>query len=1155
MKWFSFSSLRFRLMLLVFLSIIPSLGLILYDSIQERRSATAQAQQNTLRMAYLIASEHEQIIEGGRQLLITLTKFQEVRNLSSEACDPIFINLLKEYRGYTGFGIVKPNGDLFCSVPPSKEPINVSDRPWFQDVLRTRSFTIGGYQIGRITGKPILVLAHPVLDVQERVKAIVLSGLDLAWINQLAAKLKLPEGATLHVIDQNGTILVRHPEPEKWVGKSMPEAPIIKLILSQGEGVAEAAGVDGVTRHYAFTTLGGIPRDRGLYVSIGIPKTVVFAEADRILKRNLIWLGLVAALALLAAWFFGGLFILRRVNSLLSATKRLAAGDLSARTNLPYGIGELSQLAHAFDQMAESLEHQEAKRKLAEERLRESEKKYRDLVDNALVGVYKTNLKGEILYINEAFLKMLEFDTAEEFKANGALARYKNPKDRGVLIENLKRTGRVTNFETILLTKAEILKNILLSATLDGDTLSGMVMDITERKRAEEIVGRQRDELSAHARILSVIFRTTDLDEQLNLILDEVLAFLRVEFGSIHLVQGNEIVLRCWRGISDIFRAQVLSFPVKEPPEWMQESFVVNERLSEQGQTPDFFKYEGIQAWTSVPLYLPPKEGKEREWLGVLIVCSRHYEALDEDQVRALNNIADQLAMAIDNVRTYRQAQERMARLQTLRDIDKAIMQRHDLMEVLHVVLERVPKELGADAAAISLLDEKQSEAKVFAMRLPNGTVIEQEAFILADSLLYWFVNQQKPVVIYDLTQDPRVQMHRESIRNGRLISYLGVPLIVKDKTIGILHILTTQPKVFSDEDVGFFSTMAGQTAIAIENARATEALRESEEKYRTMIEHSNDMIWTLDREGNFTYINKTAEEVSGYKLADWVGKSFAPLIPPEDLPRIEQIFLETMSGKPQHYEVNVLRGNGSIFVLSVNTAPIFESGKVTGTVSFGRDITEQRKADEVLRSEKERFQTLSESAPFGMVIIDKDGKFKYVNSKFKELFGYDLRDVPNGKTWFRKAYPDATYRHDAISTWITDLKSYTSGEKRTRIFKVTCKDGTEKIINFIPIKLESGENLMACEDITERRQLEEQLRQSQKMEAIGQLAGGIAHDFNNLLTVIKGYSQLALLELKEGDSLWGNIDVIRNSAERAASLTRQLLAFSRRQILDLKVL
>ena len=236
------------------------------------------------------------------------------------------------------------------------------------------------------------------------------------------------------------------------------------------------------------------------------------------------------------------------------------------------------------------------------------------------------------------------------------------------------------------------------------------------------------------------------------------------------------------------------------------------------------------------------------------------------------------------------------------------------------------------------------------------------------------------------------------------------------------------------------------------------------------------------------------------------------------------------------------------------------ELGKLTESFNkMSRTIMEQQ--GEVSKYTRQ-LQTLSDNAPFGMVMIDKDGIFKYINPKFRELFGYDLNDVPNGKTWFRKAYPDPTYRHHVISTWMNDLEGFSSGAKRPRTFTVTCKGGAEKIINFIPVQLETGENLMACEDITEIRRageekavLQEQLRHSQKMEAIGRLAGGIAHDFNNLLTVIKGYSQLSSFELKEGDPLRVNIDEIQNAAERAASLTRQLLAFGRRQVMEMKVL
>ena len=236
------------------------------------------------------------------------------------------------------------------------------------------------------------------------------------------------------------------------------------------------------------------------------------------------------------------------------------------------------------------------------------------------------------------------------------------------------------------------------------------------------------------------------------------------------------------------------------------------------------------------------------------------------------------------------------------------------------------------------------------------------------------------------------------------------------------------------------------------------------------------------------------------------------------------------------------------------------ELGKLTESFNkMSRTIMEQQ---EEVSKYTQQLQTLSENAPFGMVMIDKDGSYKYINPKFRELFGYDLNDIPDGKTWFTKAYPDPTYRHQVISTWINDLEGLESEGKRPRTFKVTCKDGTEKIINFIPVQLETGENLMACEDITELKRaeeekaaLQEQLRQSQKVEAIGRLAGGIAHDFNNYLTVIKGYSELSRFELKEGNPLRGNIDEIQNAAERAASLTRQLLAFSRRQVMEIQVL
>jgi len=134
------------------------------------------------------------------------------------------------------------------------------------------------------------------------------------------------------------------------------------------------------------------------------------------------------------------------------------------------------------------------------------------------------------------------------------------------------------------------------------------------------------------------------------------------------------------------------------------------------------------------------------------------------------------------------------------------------------------------------------------------------------------------------------------------------------------------------------------------ERRQIEEALKESEERYRTIIEYSNDMIWTLDTEGRFLFFNKRSEEITGFKLEDWQGKSFAPLIEQDDLPKVIEVFHRTLSGEPQQYEVSVKKEDGNNIILLVNTAPIYSKEKVVGTVSFGRDITGRKKAEEQIK-------------------------------------------------------------------------------------------------------------------------------------------------------------------------------------------------------------
>ena len=364
----SLASLRARLLLLVLLAVIPALGLTLYTNLEERQLRKAQVQEQAMRLSRLVSADHERLIEDARRLLVTLARLPAVRDRNRAACNALFADLLTQHSSYANLGVVDANGSIFCSALPMTGPVYAGDRAFFRRALETRDFAIGEYQVGRITGKATVNFGYPVLGDAGHVRAVVFAALDLAWLNELASQAGLPPGSMLTVIDRNGTILSRYPDDGKWVGKLMPESLVLKAILTQqGNGTTEAPGTDGIPRLFSFAPFGGAAQSANAYVSVGIPAAVAFAGANQILARNLAALGLVAGLALAAAWVGGNLFIVRQIQALVRATKRVAAGELGVRTGLPQGQGELSQLAGAFDQMAESLERAHERRLLEEE--------------------------------------------------------------------------------------------------------------------------------------------------------------------------------------------------------------------------------------------------------------------------------------------------------------------------------------------------------------------------------------------------------------------------------------------------------------------------------------------------------------------------------------------------------------------------------------------------------------------------------------------------------------------------------------------------------------------------------------------------------------------------------------------------------------------
>src|SRR5208283_4955887 len=225
-----------------------------------------------------------------------------------------------------------------------------------------------------------------------------------------------------------------------------------------------------------------------------------------------------------------------------------------------------------------------------------------------------------------------------------------------------------------------------------------------------------------------------------------------------------------------------------------------------------------------------------------------------------------------------------------------------------------------------------------------------------------------------------------------------------------------------------------------------------------------------------------------------------------------------------------------------------------TLSVAFNKLETERKQVEETLKKSEEHFKQLIDRNPIAMAVSDKEGKFIFFNNKFMETFGYTGEDIPTVDDWWPLAYPDEEYRQKVINGWRTAAKKAIKNGKQTepQEWRVTCKDGSLRDIEFRMSSMQDF-NVVIFHDITERKRFEQQLHQSQKMEAIGTLAGGVAHDFNNILTAIIGFGQMAQKRVKDDEKTKEYIGEILTASNRAAELTHGLLAFSRKETISLK--
>jgi two-component system cell cycle sensor histidine kinase/response regulator CckA len=334
---------------------------------------------------------------------------------------------------------------------------------------------------------------------------------------------------------------------------------------------------------------------------------------------------------------------------------------------------------------------------------------------------------------------------------------------------------------------------------------------------------------------------------------------------------------------------------------------------------------------------------------------------------------------------------------------------------------------------------------------------------------------------------------------------------------------------------------------ITTKRKRAEAALRETEEKYQILVEHANDAI-AIVQHGRTVYRNPAYTQLIGYTVEETLGGSFLDLVVPEDRDRIWEYYHKRLQGEvvPAQFEMGLLTRDGRRVSMEVKPCVIEYQGQSASMVVM-RDITERKRTEEALRESEERFRKLSEAANEG-IVIHEQGRILEANHAMAEMYGYELPELI-GRHALEFTAPES---RDLV------LHNIRSGYERSYEAVGLRKDGTTFPGEVQGKAIPYGGRLVRVtiiHDLTERKRLEEELRQAHKMEAVGRLAGGIAHDFNNLLTVIRGYSELLLDRLDPGDPAHQQTEAIITAANHAAALTRQLLTFSRRQVLEPQVL
>ena len=536
-----------------------------------------------------------------------------------------------------------------------------------------------------------------------------------------------------------------------------------------------------------------------------------------------------------------------------------------------------------------------------------------------------------------------------------------------------------------------------------------------------------------------------------------------------------------------------------------------------------------IRLWNSEPLELEVSNSFIRLVGARKLVLSICRDITERNRVTAHREALAQLGYRLSAARTARQAGE--------------------------IIIEVADKLLGWDACTFDLYSAAEDKLETVLnfdtieghrLETPptyhdaNPSPVARRALLLGGQLIL----KTKPEML------PQSAPFGDTSRPSA--SILMVPVRDTHQTIGLLSLHSYRPKAYDARSLETLQTLADHCAGALNRIRVHEELQNAQQRLNHFLKESPAVIYSLklsDQQPVPVWVSNYMQELLGFTTEqacqpDW----WSSHVHPEDLPELTSAFRELPQRKRLVREYRIRHQDGSYRwvrdELRLVSQPDGSSPEILGAWV---DITEGKALQEV----QKRLATAAEQSAESILITDVRGEILYVNPAFERVSGYSRAEAVGKNPRLLKSgkHDPAFYRKlwETITTGDVWQGRITNQRKDGSFFEEDAtispvRDAGNRIVNFVAVK----------RDVTHETQLESQLRQAQKMEAIGQLAGGVAHDFNNLLLVMRGNAELLMLDADQlPEPFKEGLKQITSAAERAASLTRQLLAFSRKQIMQ----